>query len=57
MRLLLEESSNWPIFRVLQVADYLSAQDAAKKRHLNIWRYGDITEDDANEFGLGKRKN
>nr|CAG4641473.1 EOG090X01F7 [Eurycercus lamellatus] len=38
------------------VSDYISAQDAAKKRHLNIWRYGDITEDDANEFGLGKRK-
>lgn len=39
------------------VSDYISAQDAAKKRHLNIWRYGDITDDDANEFGLGKRKN
>nr|CAG4646827.1 EOG090X01F7 [Megafenestra aurita] len=38
------------------VSDYISSQDAAKKRHLNIWRYGDITEDDANEFGLGKRK-
>nr|CAG4638262.1 EOG090X01F7 [Cyclestheria hislopi] len=37
------------------VASYLSAQEAAKKRHLNIWRYGDITEDDATEFGLGKR--
>jgi len=39
------------------VSDYLAAQDAAKKRHLNIWRYGDITDDDANEFGVGKRKN
>ena len=39
------------------VNDYIASQDAAKKRHLNIWRYGDITEDDANEFGLGKRKN
>lgn len=39
-----------------KVNDYIAAQDAAKKRHLNIWRYGDITEDDANEFGLGKRK-
>nr|CAG4648501.1 EOG090X01F7 [Polyphemus pediculus] len=38
------------------VSEYLTAQDAAKKRHSNIWRYGDITEDDANEFGLGKRK-
>uniref|UniRef100_A0A0P5RPB4 Staphylococcal nuclease domain-containing protein 1 n=1 Tax=Daphnia magna TaxID=35525 RepID=A0A0P5RPB4_9CRUS len=38
------------------VNDYIAAQDSAKKRHLNIWRYGDITEDDANEFGVGKRK-
>jgi len=39
------------------VADYLASQDAAKKRHLNIWRYGDITDDDANEFGVGGRRN
>jgi len=39
------------------VSDYIAAQDAAKKRHLNIWRYGDITDDDATEFGLGKRLN
>nr|CAG4649952.1 EOG090X01F7 [Sida crystallina] len=37
------------------VSDYIAAQDTAKKRHLNIWRYGDITDDDATEFGLGKR--
>jgi len=37
------------------VGEYVSAQDSAKKRHLNIWRYGDITDDDAKEFGLGKR--
>ncbi|XP_060519354.1 staphylococcal nuclease domain-containing protein 1 [Cylas formicarius] len=33
--------------------DYRQAQDQAKKEHLNIWEYGDITEDDAKEFGLG----
>ncbi|XP_030753895.1 staphylococcal nuclease domain-containing protein 1 [Sitophilus oryzae] len=32
---------------------YRTAQDEAKKGHLNIWEYGDITEDDAKEFGLG----
>nr|CAG4645365.1 EOG090X01F7 [Lynceus sp. MCZ IZ 141354] len=37
------------------VSKYVTAQDLAKQRHLNIWRYGDITEDDANEFGVGKR--
>lgn len=37
------------------VSDYVAAQDSAKKRHMNIWRYGDITDDDANEFGVGKR--
>ncbi|CAH1129973.1 unnamed protein product [Ceutorhynchus assimilis] len=33
--------------------DYRAAQTEAKKAHLNIWEYGDITEDDAKEFGLG----
>ncbi|XP_071943600.1 staphylococcal nuclease domain-containing protein 1-like [Antedon mediterranea] len=33
------------------VEEYIKAQDAAKKSHLNLWRYGDITEDDAKEFG------
>ncbi|CAH1119897.1 unnamed protein product [Phaedon cochleariae] len=33
---------------------YREAQDYAKKQHTNIWEYGDITEDDAKEFGLGK---
>nr|CAG4651604.1 EOG090X01F7 [Triops cancriformis] len=37
------------------VSEYVAAQDLAKKRHLNIWRYGDITDDDAAEFGVGKR--
>ncbi|KAK9882943.1 hypothetical protein WA026_023871 [Henosepilachna vigintioctopunctata] len=35
------------------LAAYKEAQEAAKKKHLNIWEYGDITEDDAKEFGLG----
>jgi len=31
--------------------EYKVAQDIAKKKHSNIWEYGDITEDEANEFG------
>jgi len=34
--------------------DYKAAESEAKKNHNNIWRYGDITEDDAREFGLGR---
>ncbi|XP_022111973.1 staphylococcal nuclease domain-containing protein 1-like [Acanthaster planci] len=33
------------------VAEYVLAQQSALKAHLNLWRYGDITEDDAREFG------
>ncbi|XP_071476921.1 staphylococcal nuclease domain-containing protein 1-like [Diadema antillarum] len=33
------------------VADYAKAQEVARKAHKNLWRYGDITEDDAREFG------
>ncbi|KAJ8948775.1 hypothetical protein NQ317_010354 [Molorchus minor] len=33
--------------------EYRSAQENAKKTHSNIWEYGDITEVDAKEFGLG----
>merc|ERR1711893_506311 len=33
------------------ITAYQEAQDKAKKEHLNIWEYGDITEDDAKEFG------
>lgn len=32
--------------------DYLEAMEDAKKKHLNIWRYGDITDDDAKEWGM-----
>ncbi|XP_046434309.1 staphylococcal nuclease domain-containing protein 1 [Neodiprion fabricii] len=36
------------------IADYQAAQQDAKKSHRNIWEYGDITEDDAREFGVGR---
>lgn len=36
----------------LQVSDYKAAQEEAKKNRRNIWEYGDITEDDAKEFGV-----
>lgn len=35
------------------VSSYQEAMEKAKKNHLNIWQYGDITADDAKEFGLG----
>ncbi|XP_030843744.1 staphylococcal nuclease domain-containing protein 1 isoform X1 [Strongylocentrotus purpuratus] len=34
------------------VTEYAKAQEAARKDHKNLWRYGDITEDDAKEFGF-----
>nr|QBI71268.1 ebna2 binding protein P100 [Carausius morosus] len=34
------------------VHEYKAAQDSAKKAHLNMWEYGDVTEDDAKEFGV-----
>ncbi|XP_042897103.1 staphylococcal nuclease domain-containing protein 1 [Parasteatoda tepidariorum] len=33
------------------ISEYLSAQETAKKNRANLWVYGDITEDDAKEFG------
>jgi len=36
------------------LSDYEDSMQKAKKEHLNIWRYGDITADDAREFGTGK---
>lgn len=36
------------------LSEYTAAQDEAKKARLNMWRYGDITEDDDKEFGLGR---
>ncbi|XP_068744654.1 staphylococcal nuclease domain-containing protein 1-like [Montipora capricornis] len=32
--------------------EYHKAQDAARKARLNLWRYGDFTDDDAKEFGF-----
>jgi len=41
--------------KVAKLVDaYLEAMAKAKKEHLNIWRYGDITDDDAREFGVGR---
>jgi staphylococcal nuclease domain-containing protein 1 len=37
------------------VREYEEAMARAKKDHLNIWRYGDITADDAKEFGTGNK--
>jgi len=34
------------------VNTYTQAQEKAKQSRANIWRYGDITEDDAKEFGM-----
>lgn len=33
------------------VTEYTTAQNKAKEARLNLWRYGDFTEDDAREFG------
>lgn len=33
------------------VAEYRAAQEYAKSSRLNLWRHGDITDDDAVEFG------
>jgi len=32
--------------------EYLKGQEDAKKARLNLWRYGDFTDDDAKEFGM-----
>jgi len=34
------------------MSEYRAAQEEARKKHLNIWRYGDVTDDDAAEFGM-----
>merc|ERR1712241_140966 len=36
------------------LAEYNEAMAKAKRDHLAIWQYGDITEDDAKEFGAGR---
>ncbi|XP_012287333.1 staphylococcal nuclease domain-containing protein 1 [Orussus abietinus] len=35
------------------VKEYQEAEEDAKNNHRNIWRYGDIREDTAKEFGIG----
>lgn len=39
---------------VVQMIDFKTAENEAKTKHLNIWQYGDITEDDAREFGVAR---
>ncbi|KAJ8007204.1 hypothetical protein DPEC_G00115110 [Dallia pectoralis] len=38
------------------VMEYLNGQDSAKSSRLNIWRYGDFRDDDADEFGYKLKK-
>ena len=35
-----------------QLTTYRAAQESARRKHLNVWQYGDVTEDDAHEFGM-----
>lgn len=34
--------------------DYKTAEADARRGHKNMWEYGDVTEDDAKEFGLSR---
>ncbi|XP_014242124.1 staphylococcal nuclease domain-containing protein 1 [Cimex lectularius] len=34
--------------------EYQEAESRAKKERLNLWVYGDVTEDDDKEFGMGR---
>ncbi|XP_052746708.1 staphylococcal nuclease domain-containing protein 1 [Bicyclus anynana] len=36
---------------IVIAAEYRAAQEHAKSSRLNLWRHGDITDDDATEFG------
>jgi len=36
------------------MGEFIKEQEKARNGHLNLWRYGDITEDDASEFGYKK---
>lgn len=49
LNVLLKKS--FSLFVSIQVDEYKEAEAAAKKDHLGVWEYGDITEDDAKEFG------
>merc|ERR1712088_489763 len=47
--LLVERQRGRKLEKLVKV--YEEAMGNAKKNHLNIWRYGDITQDDSREFG------
>ncbi|KAH7939588.1 hypothetical protein HPB52_014516 [Rhipicephalus sanguineus] len=49
---LLEERRDRHLQELLQ--DYVAARDSAKAKRLNLWCYGDVTEDDSKEFGWGR---
>lgn len=38
-------------FFQLQVGEYKEAEQQARKAHIGIWKYGDVSEDNAVEFG------
>lgn len=40
-------------FSLSQINDYKEAEQSARKNRNGIWQYGDSTEDQAGEFGLG----
>ncbi|UXI18301.1 transmembrane protein 242-like [Sarcoptes scabiei] len=43
-------------FRLLKkLKEYTDSQESAKKNGLNLWQYGDVTPDDAKEFGYSNR--
>ena len=48
--LLMVDARRDPRVREL-VTEYQAAQDRARRDHKNIWQYGDVTDDDATEFG------
>lgn len=49
---LLEERRDRHLQELLQ--EYTTARDSAKAKRLNLWCYGDVTEDDSKEFGWGR---
>ncbi|KAL3210473.1 hypothetical protein MRX96_008717 [Rhipicephalus microplus] len=49
---LLEERRDRHLQELLQ--EYVAARDSAKAKRLNLWCYGDVTEDDSKEFGWGR---
>lgn len=49
---LLEERRDRHLQELLQ--EYTAARDSAKAKRLNLWCYGDVTEDDSKEFGWSR---